>query len=150
VKQTTYTKLSVSLIKYQAAKSICPWRYISISSALGTSKRSSEYFTRREVLPVPTGCDPESIWTVVARRKIYDPAGNQPRSVNIPWLGSASHYQDKVHTAKYTVFIVQAYQTSQYVVPRGDIILGKWRSSFAGSSDGKINVQSAWALQHPT
>jgi hypothetical protein len=31
----------------------------------------------------------------------------------------------------YTVIIVQAYQTSQYVVPRGSIFLGKWRSSFA-------------------
>jgi hypothetical protein len=31
------------------------------------------------------------------------------------------------------MFIVQAYQTSQYVVPRGGIFLGKWRSSFAGS-----------------
>jgi hypothetical protein len=46
----------------------------------------------------------------------------------------------------YTVFIVQAYQTSQYVVPRGGIFLAKWRSSFAGSSDGKINVKSACAL----
>jgi hypothetical protein len=44
------------------------------------------------------------------------------------------------------VFIVQAYQTSQYVVPRGGIFLGKWRSSFAGSSVGKMNVQSACAL----
>jgi hypothetical protein len=44
------------------------------------------------------------------------------------------------------VFIVQPYQISQYVVPRGGIILGKWRSSSAGSSDGKINVQSACAL----
>jgi hypothetical protein len=35
----------------------------------------------------------------------------------------------------------QAYQTSQYVVPRGDIFLGKWRSTFAGSSDGKMNVK---------
>jgi hypothetical protein len=41
------------------------------------------------------------------------------------------------------VFIVQAYQTSQYVIPRGGIFLGKWRSSFVGSADGKINVQSA-------
>jgi hypothetical protein len=40
----------------------------------------------------------------------------------------------------------QAYQTSQYVVPRGGIFLDKWRSSFAGSSDGKVNVQSACAL----
>jgi hypothetical protein len=32
---------------------------------------------------------------------------------------------------KYTVFIAQAYQTSEYVVPRGGIFLGKWRSSFA-------------------
>jgi hypothetical protein len=46
----------------------------------------------------------------------------------------------------YTVFIVQAYQTSQYMVPRGGIFLGKWRSSFAGSSDGKMNIQSACAL----
>jgi hypothetical protein len=46
----------------------------------------------------------------------------------------------------YTVFIMQAYQTSQYVVPCGGIFLGKWRSSFAGSSDGKMNVQSACAL----
>jgi hypothetical protein len=29
------------------------------------------------------------------------------------------------------VFIVQAYQTFQYVVPRGGIFLGKWHSSFA-------------------
>jgi hypothetical protein len=49
----------------------------------------------------------------------------------------------------YTVFIVQAYQTSQYVVPRGGIFLGKWRSSFAGSSDGKMNVQLACALNTP-
>jgi hypothetical protein len=40
----------------------------------------------------------------------------------------------------------QAYQTSQYVVPRGGIFLGKWRSTFAESSDGKTNVQSACAL----
>jgi hypothetical protein len=46
----------------------------------------------------------------------------------------------------YTVFIVQAYQTSQYVVPRGGIFLGKWRNAFGGSSDGKMNVQSACAL----
>jgi hypothetical protein len=46
----------------------------------------------------------------------------------------------------YTVFMVQAYQTSQYVVPCGSIFLGKWCSSFAGSSDSKINVQSACAL----
>jgi hypothetical protein len=46
----------------------------------------------------------------------------------------------------YMVFIVQAYQTSQYVVPRGGIFLGKWRSTFAGNSDGKINVQSDCAL----
>jgi hypothetical protein len=42
----------------------------------------------------------------------------------------------------YTVFIVQAYQTSQYVMPCG----GKCRSSFAGSPDGKMNVQSACTL----
>jgi hypothetical protein len=46
----------------------------------------------------------------------------------------------------YTVFIVQGYPTSQYVVPRGGIFLGMWRSSFAGSSDRKMNVQSAFAL----
>jgi hypothetical protein len=39
--------------------------------------------------------------------------------------------------ATYTVFIVQAYETSQYVVPRGGIFLGKWCSSFAGSK-GKV------------
>jgi hypothetical protein len=32
------------------------------------------------------------------------------------------------------------------VVPRGGIFLGKWCSSFAGSSDGKMNVPSACAL----
>jgi hypothetical protein len=46
----------------------------------------------------------------------------------------------------YTVFIVQAYETSQYVVPCGGIFLGKWRRSFAGSSDGKINAQLACVL----
>jgi hypothetical protein len=49
----------------------------------------------------------------------------------------------------YTGFIVQAYQTSQYVVPCGSIFLGKWHSSFAGSSNGKMNVQSACALNTP-
>jgi hypothetical protein len=44
------------------------------------------------------------------------------------------------------MFIVQAYQTSQYVMPRGGIILGKWHSSFAGNSGRKMNVQSACAL----
>jgi hypothetical protein len=44
------------------------------------------------------------------------------------------------------MFIVQAYQTTQYVVPRGGIFLGTWRSSFAGNSDGKMNVQSAFSL----
>jgi hypothetical protein len=44
------------------------------------------------------------------------------------------------------VLIVQAYKTSQYVVPPGGIFLGKWRSCFAGSSDGKMNVQSASTL----
>jgi hypothetical protein len=39
----------------------------------------------------------------------------------------------------YTVFIVQACQTFQYVVPRGGILFGKRRTSFAGSSGGKIN-----------
>jgi hypothetical protein len=48
--------------------------------------------------------------------------------------------------ANYTVFIVQAYQTSQYMVLHGGIFLGKWCSSFAGSSNGKMNVLSACAL----
>jgi hypothetical protein len=58
-------------------------------------------------------------------------------------LSSALWYEI---SAFYKVFIVQAYQTSQYLVPRGDIFLGKWHSPFAGSSDGKISVQSACAL----
>jgi hypothetical protein len=41
---------------------------------------------------------------------------------------------------------VQAYQTSQYMVPCGGIFLGKWRTSFAGNSDCKMNVQTACAL----
>jgi hypothetical protein len=40
----------------------------------------------------------------------------------------------------------QAHQTFQYVGPRGSIFLGKWSSSFAESSDGTMNVQSACAL----
>jgi hypothetical protein len=32
------------------------------------------------------------------------------------------------------------------VVPRGGIFPGKWRSSFAGNSGGKMNVQLACAL----
>jgi hypothetical protein len=46
----------------------------------------------------------------------------------------------------YTVFVVQVYQTSEYVVPRGSIFLGKWRSSFAGISGGEMNIRSACAL----
>jgi hypothetical protein len=48
--------------------------------------------------------------------------------------------------AEGTVFIAHAYQTAQYVVPRGGVFLGKWLNSFAGNSEGKINVQSACAL----
>jgi hypothetical protein len=44
------------------------------------------------------------------------------------------------------VFIVQVYQASQYVMPCGGIFLGKWHSSFAGSSEGKMNIPSACAL----
>jgi hypothetical protein len=40
----------------------------------------------------------------------------------------------------------KAYQTSHHVVLRVGIFLGTWRSSFAGSSDAKMNVQSACAL----
>jgi hypothetical protein len=40
----------------------------------------------------------------------------------------------------------QAYQTSQNVVRRGGIFLCKWRSAFAGSSDGKMNIQSTCDL----
>jgi hypothetical protein len=47
------------------------------------------------------------------------------------------------------VFIVQAYEKSQYVVPRCGIFLGKWRSSFAGSSDSKVNVQIILRSEHP-
>jgi hypothetical protein len=35
------------------------------------------------------------------------------------------------------------------VVPRVGIFLGKWRSSFARNSDGKMNVESACALNTP-
>jgi hypothetical protein len=44
------------------------------------------------------------------------------------------------------MFIVQAYQTSQYVVPRSGIFLGKWRSFFAENSDGEMNDQLACVL----
>jgi hypothetical protein len=47
------------------------------------------------------------------------------------------------------VFIVRAYQISQYVVLRGSIFLGKWRSYFAGGSDGKMIVQSSSDLNAP-
>jgi hypothetical protein len=40
----------------------------------------------------------------------------------------------------------QAYQSSQYVVPRAGIFLGKWHSTFARSADGKMNVKSACAM----
>jgi hypothetical protein len=39
--------------------------------------------------------------------------------------------------------LLQAYQTSQYVVPCSGVFLSKWRSTFTGNSDGKMNVQSA-------
>jgi hypothetical protein len=32
-------------------------------------------------------------------------------------------------------------------MPRGGIFLGKWRISFAGNSEGKMNVQSACVLK---
>jgi hypothetical protein len=44
------------------------------------------------------------------------------------------------------VFIVQAYQTYQHMVLHSGIFLGKWHNAFAGSSDSKMNVQSACAL----
>jgi hypothetical protein len=43
----------------------------------------------------------------------------------------------------------QTYRTSQYVMLHGRIFLGKWRSSFAGSSNGKMNVQSTCAVSTP-
>jgi hypothetical protein len=46
----------------------------------------------------------------------------------------------------YTVFIVKAYQTSQYVLPPGGIFLCKWRRYFAGKSEINIYVQSACVL----
>jgi hypothetical protein len=55
------------------------------------------------------------------------------------------HFSLPIHA----VFIVQVYQTSQYVVSHGSIFLGKGRRSFAGNSDGKMNVQSACALNTP-
>jgi hypothetical protein len=48
--------------------------------------------------------------------------------------------------SEHLLFIVQAYQASQYVVPHGGILRGKRRNSFARSFDGKMNVQSACAL----
>jgi hypothetical protein len=39
------------------------------------------------------------------------------------------------------MFIVQVYQNSQYEVPCGGIFLGKWRSSFAGSSDRLLSTR---------
>jgi hypothetical protein len=42
----------------------------------------------------------------------------------------------------------QAYQNFQYMAPTGGIFRGKWHSSFAGSSDGKMNVQSTCALNN--
>jgi hypothetical protein len=48
--------------------------------------------------------------------------------------------------ATYRMLTAQAYQSSQYVAPRGGISIGKWRSSFAGNSDVKMNVQSACSM----
>jgi hypothetical protein len=63
-------------------------------------------------------------------------------------LGSDSQWEQEsfLFSTQYRVFIVQVYQTSQYVVPHGSIFLSKWHSSFTGNSDGKMNVQSACAL----
>jgi hypothetical protein len=43
------------------------------------------------------------------------------------------------------VFTVQVYENFQYVMQRGGILLVKWRSSFPGSSDGKMDGQLACA-----
>jgi hypothetical protein len=76
--------------------------------------------------------------------------GNDPFSTNIfSATGSVSVFKQAYHVSEmpfefslYTVFIVEAYQTCQYVVPRGGLFLYKYRDSFTGSSDGKIDVQS--------
>jgi hypothetical protein len=47
--------------------------------------------------------------------------------------------------SSYRVFIVQAYQTSQYVVPRGGIFLGKWRREFRRENECPVSLRS----QHP-
>jgi hypothetical protein len=47
------------------------------------------------------------------------------------------------------VFNVQPYQTSQYVLPCGGIFLGKWRSSFAGSSGDKNECPISLRSEHP-
>jgi hypothetical protein len=52
---------------------------------------------------------------------------------------SACHFKELRHLPRK--MLPQAYQTSQYVVPRGGIFVGKWRSAFAGSSHCKMNTQ---------
>jgi hypothetical protein len=64
----------------------------------------------------------------------------------VPFKINASSHEDFFLGAEmYTLFVVQAYQ---YVVPRGGIFIGKWRSTFAGVAGGKINVQSACAMSN--
>jgi hypothetical protein len=70
--------------------------------------------------------------------------GSITDTMKVIWVEKKGRYLNTIYI--YTVFIVQAYQTCQYVVPRGGIFLDKWQSSFEGSSDGRMNVQSACAL----
>jgi hypothetical protein len=106
----------------------------------------------------------QAIWTFIlpselpAKELRHLPRKMPPRLIRLlsTWCRAAAFFSSTIHGVHcaglsdfsvrgaarrhfscplYTVFIVQAYQTSQYMVPRGGIFLGKWRSSFAGSSD---------------
>jgi hypothetical protein len=60
------------------------------------------------------------------------------------YVKTKTNFDNPNHITSIQVFTVQAYQTSQYVVRRGGIFLGKWRSSFAGNSN-PISLRS----EHP-
>jgi hypothetical protein len=63
-------------------------------------------------------------------------------ATNRPILPALDYYDGEIGG----MMTGKGYQSSQYVVPRGGIFLGKWRSSFAGNFVGKMNVQSACTL----
>jgi asparagine synthetase B (glutamine-hydrolysing) len=100
-------------------------------------KRQHLYFGRdrlgRHSLLWSTDSEEGFVLTSVGKRNVLDFKEVPTVGIFMIDMNSSGTKADDlclIYTRTHTVFIMQAYQTSQYMLPRGGIFLGKWRSSF--------------------